>query len=476
MTSTVPSARNRSVLQRRSGVAATFQAGLDSLSIIAIALLLIYYHIGVITLQYLLMLLLFLVILALLYDHMAVYRSNSSRTAKALKLGKAWAFGFMIMTFIGFASQQGINFSRLLMSEFFVLGLMSQVGLHLAYQSLQKRWLANRGASDNALVIGSGDLANYLSLKIANNPWMNQQLVGSIPLAGHSDADENSAQPGSGLPELGTVEDLPRIIVEQEIRVAYIVTPLGGSTLLEQVYFSLLDSNVAVHWIPDIFSLRLINHSVNELAGIPVLTLSETPLTGTRRLAKSLEDRCLSALLLFLITPLLLMIALAVKMDSSGPVFFRQERAGWNGRSFRIWKFRSMCEHEPQGGELRQATKGDSRITRVGAILRKTSLDELPQLINVLVGDMSLVGPRPHALQHDEEYSSRITDYFARHNIKPGITGLAQVRGYRGETHEIEQMVHRVESDIEYINNWSLWLDLTILLRTAAAFTGNKAY
>jgi putative colanic acid biosysnthesis UDP-glucose lipid carrier transferase len=184
----------------------------------------------------------------------------------------------------------------------------------------------------------------------------------------------------------------------------------------------------------------------------------------------------LSALILLAIAPLLVVIALFIKLDSPGPVFFRQPRMGWNGKTFRIWKFRSMYVHPVEADKVQQATKNDPRITRVGAILRKTSLDELPQVFNVLMGEMSLVGPRPHAVQHDMEYSQRIEQYFARHNIKPGITGLAQVRGHRGETRDIEQMVQRVESDIEYINNWSLWLDLAILVRTAGAFTGKNAY
>jgi putative colanic acid biosynthesis UDP-glucose lipid carrier transferase len=179
---------------------------------------------------------------------------------------------------------------------------------------------------------------------------------------------------------------------------------------------------------------------------------------------------------LLAILPLLLVIALAIRLDSPGPVFFRQPRMGWNGKTFRIWKFRSMFVHRTESNTVQQATKNDPRITRVGAFLRKTSLDELPQLFNVLTGEMSLVGPRPHAVQHDMEYSQRIEQYFARHNIKPGITGLAQVRGHRGETRDLDQMIQRVESDIEYINNWSLWLDLLILVRTTMAFSGKNAY
>jgi putative colanic acid biosynthesis UDP-glucose lipid carrier transferase len=294
-----------------------------------------------------------------------------------------------------------------------------------------------------------------------------------VPLPATQDAaDDRAKYP----PLLGDINGLEELIELHSVRTVYFVTPLDTAEVIEDLYFKLLDKHITVHWIPDIFSLRLVNHSVREIAGIPVITLSETPLTGTRLLIKSLEDFLLSALILILISPVLLAVAIAIKLDSQGPVFFRQQRMGWNGKIFRIWKFRSMHVHQPENGVVVQAQKNDPRVTRVGAFIRRTSLDELPQVFNVLMGDMSLVGPRPHAIQHDEEYSRRIADYFARHNIKPGITGLAQVRGYRGETRDIEQMIQRVESDIEYINNWSLALDLSILLRTITVFTGKNAY
>jgi putative colanic acid biosynthesis UDP-glucose lipid carrier transferase len=315
---------------------------------------------------------------------------------------------------------------------------------------------------------------------------LNQNVVGCLQLP--SAAQSRSGKTGATLYEtsdfgtlkepniIGPLGEMLAIIDRHDVRTVYFAIPLGESDLIEDMYFQLLDRQVAVHWVPDIFSLLLVNHSVREIAGLPVLTLSETPLTGTRLLLKALEDRVLGTLILLLISPVLLLIALAIKLDSPGPVFFRQARKGWSGRVFHIWKFRSMFVHQPEAGVVQQATRNDPRITRVGAFLRKTSLDELPQIFNVLKGEMSLVGPRPHAVQHDEQYSKGIDVYFARHNIKPGITGLAQVRGLRGETKEIERMQQRIEADIEYINNWSLWLDFTILLRTLGALTGKNAY
>ena len=396
---------SRSVLQRRSSTSIFIQAGLDSLAVTGVAWYLIDYHIGYITQAYVIMVLLLLGALAVVYDHYAIYRSNVGFAIKAFKLFKAWTAAFCFLVAMAFLTKQSETYSRLLVGELFVIGYFAQLLLHLGTRELQKKFLAHPTQRDNALIIGSGELADFLHQKISNNPW-----------------------------------------------------------------------HISVNWVPDIFSLRLINHSVREIAGIPVLTLSETPLMGMRLLLKNLEDRVLAFLILLFAAPVLAIVAIAIKLDSPGPVFFRQQRMGWSGGPFRIWKFRSMKVHQPEDGVVKQAQKNDPRMTRVGAFIRKTSLDELPQLFNVLMGEMSLVGPRPHAIQHDAQYSPDIADYFARHNIKPGITGLAQVRGYRGETKDIEQMIRRVDSDIEYINNWSLWLDFVILARTVTAFSGKHAY
>ncbi|TGD73956.1 undecaprenyl-phosphate glucose phosphotransferase [Mangrovimicrobium sediminis] len=464
----------RSVLRRRDGLSGTVQAGIDGLAVIGISWWLIYLHVGVITREYLLLLLLLLVILAIVYDYMAIYRSNTSFTAKTFDLFKAWSLSFLLLASIGFATRQGDTFSRLLVAQLYVAGLLSHVLLHTLFHAIQHAWFRRRQDLDHALVIGQGNLANYLAAKINNNPWTGQKLVGAVRFdLEPTDAAEDEP---SALPLLGDIGQLADIVEAHDVRVVYIVTPLRASKVLEDLYFTLLEHHLSVHWIPDIYSLRLVNHSVNEIAGIPVLTLSESPLTGTRLLLKSAEDKLLALLLLLAVAPVLAAVALAVKLDSPGPVFFRQARAGWNGRNFQIWKFRSMVVHQPEGETINQAQRDDPRITRVGAFIRRTSLDELPQLFNVLTGDMSLVGPRPHAIQHDQEYSKRIQDYFARHHIKPGITGLAQVRGFRGETTDINQMVKRVQSDIEYINKWSIWLDIAILFRTVTAFTGKNAY
>lgn len=473
---TLQPGRRRSILQRRSSTSNTIQAALDGFAVLGISWWLINYHIGYLTPDYVIMLLLLVGSLAVVYDHYAIYRSNAGLTLKAFKLFKAWTATFAFLVAMAFLTKQSDKYSRLLVAEIFLFGLLAQFILHVAMREVQEKLSRNSLQSENVLIIGSGRLANFLHRKISDNPWIGERVIGCVLIKEGDDPGPPPSDEADQLPVLGGIANLDDLIEQNAIRTVYFVTPLDASEVIESVYFKLLDKHIAVNWVPDIFSLRLINHSVREIAGIPVLTLSETPLTGMRHLMKNVEDRLLASLALLAAAPLLLLVAIAIKIDSPGPIFFRQQRKGWNGDIFWIWKFRSMVVHEPPAGVVKQAQINDPRVTRIGAFIRRTSLDELPQLFNVLQGDMSLVGPRPHAIQHDAEYSDRISDYFARHKIKPGITGLAQVRGFRGETKDLDQMIQRVESDIEYINNWSLWLDFVILLRTVTAFTGKHAY
>lgn len=482
----LPKRPPRSILKRRGSISTAVQTVLDLVAVLGLALLLIRQQVGGLTADYSMMLLLLAIGMLFAYDQFGVYRSNSSFTRKALTHFKAWSLAFGFLLVVGFATKQTDTFSRLLLGQLYVAGYLLQVLLQYLSRQAQTRVMRHAVPAENVLIVGTGKLARYLQNKVSGNPWLNQNVVGCLQLP--SAAQSRSGKTGATLYEtsdfgtlkepniIGPLGEMLAIIDRHDVRTVYFAIPLGESDLIEDMYFQLLDRQVAVHWVPDIFSLLLVNHSVREIAGLPVLTLSETPLTGTRLLLKALEDRVLGSLILLLISPVLLLIALAIKLDSPGPVFFRQARKGWSGRVFHIWKFRSMFVHQPEAGVVQQATRNDPRITRVGAFLRKTSLDELPQIFNVLKGEMSLVGPRPHAVQHDEQYSKGIDVYFARHNIKPGITGLAQVRGLRGETKEIERMQQRIEADIEYINNWSLWLDFTILLRTLGALTGKNAY
>ncbi|MCB1860473.1 MAG: undecaprenyl-phosphate glucose phosphotransferase [Gammaproteobacteria bacterium] len=461
----------RSLLQRRNSLSNAFQALLDGFLIVTLTVVLSLLYQGVLTTQYMIMVVVLLGLMAVVYDRFGIYRLHGGMTKKLLTLGKAWSIAFSLLFLLAFLTKSTDLFSRVIVSLLYVLGYLFQVAGHIGFRYLQRINLA-RQEQLKALVIGTGELASHIFDKINSNPWLNESVVGAVTLNGETASDMHTDQ----LPVLGSVEQIGQLIEEKKIRTVYIAVPLDESPLIKDIYHDLLDANVNIHWAPNIFALNLINHSVKELSGIPILTLSETPLIGTHLLSKAIEDKLVATVALILLSPILLITAVAIKLDSPGPVFFRQARTGWDGREFKIWKFRSMRADLQEDANVVQATRDDSRVTKVGRFIRKTSIDELPQLLNVLAGQMSLVGPRPHAVQHNIEYSKRIIDYLSRHRIKPGITGLAQIRGFRGETKELSQMEKRVQCDLEYINNWSIGLDLSIMVRTLFTLFSKHAY
>ncbi|MCP5445734.1 MAG: undecaprenyl-phosphate glucose phosphotransferase [Chromatiaceae bacterium] len=444
---------------------------LDGFLVVTLSVVLSLVYQGVLTTQYMIMAVVLLGLMAVVYDRFGIYRLHGGMTKKLLTLGKAWSIAFSLLFLLAFLTKSTDLFSRVIVSLLYVLGYLFQVAGHIGFRYLQRINLA-RQEQLKALVIGTGELASHIFDKINSNPWLNESVVGAVTLNGETASDMHTDQ----LPVLGSVEQIGQLIEEKKIRTVYIAVPLDESPLIKDIYHDLLDANVNIHWAPNIFALNLINHSVKELSGIPILTLSETPLIGTHLLSKAIEDKLVATVALILLSPILLITAVAIKLDSPGPVFFRQARTGWDGREFKIWKFRSMRADLQEDANVVQATRDDSRVTKVGRFIRKTSIDELPQLLNVLAGQMSLVGPRPHAVQHNIEYSKRIIDYLSRHRIKPGITGLAQIRGFRGETKELLQMEKRVQCDLEYINNWSIGLDLSIMVRTLFTLFSKHAY
>jgi putative colanic acid biosynthesis UDP-glucose lipid carrier transferase len=256
----------------------------------------------------------------------------------------------------------------------------------------------------------------------------------------------------------------------------FITLPLGSQPRIVELLEDLQGTTASIYFVPDVFGISIIQGRLLDVNGMPVVGICETPFTGTNRLIKRISDIVLSVLILLLISPLLLAVAVGVKLSSPGPAIFRQRRNGLDGEEIIVYKFRSMRTMD-NGAVVKQATKGDPRITPFGAFIRKTSLDELPQFINVLQGRMSIVGPRPHAVAHNEQYRQLIKAYMVRHKVKPGITGWAQVNGHRGETDTIDKMAARVEYDLAYLRNWSLALDLQIILRTVKTVVSDqKAY
>ncbi|HTH59779.1 MAG TPA: undecaprenyl-phosphate glucose phosphotransferase [Paraburkholderia sp.] len=276
------------------------------------------------------------------------------------------------------------------------------------------------------------------------------------------------AQPAApGVTVCDTMEAFADYIRAHDVHELWLAMSLADERLVELLVTEFRNDLVNIRFIPDVRSLGLFNtSSVIELLGVPAINLVASPLSSSALFKKELFDRVFAALVIVMLAPLLIAIALAVKLSSRGPVLFRQKRKGADGRVFTIYKFRSMRVHTETGGHVSQATRDDPRVTRVGAFLRRTSLDELPQFFNVLRGDMSVVGPRPHALEHDDLYQSVVAGYIHRYRIKPGITGWAQINGFRGETDRLEKMELRVAHDLYYLGHWSFWLDMRIIAAT----------
>ncbi len=470
----------RSILRRRNSLLVTVQAVFDGALVLFLTIGMSYLKFGSLPREYLGLTITLLVTMGVVYDRMGIYRHHRDIREKAILLLKAWSIAFGILLTFGFLLKISEYYSREFLLVLFVSGYGFQLLAHLVGVNLALRAQTRKGEK-SGLIIGSGQLARFMFDKINQNPWLGEKIIGVIKAdqeygefltSNIVDESQKKNQP----PVLGGVRDVLGLVEEHDIRTIYFAVPLDSSPLIERLYLNLLDKNVDVHWAPNIFAMNLVNYSVKEMSGIPIITLSESPMAGINLVIKGIEDKLLAFIGLIVVSPIMLLAAIAVKLDSKGPVLFAQERTGWDGKNFRIWKFRTMKVHEPEEGFVRQATRDDPRITRVGRILRRTSIDELPQLFNVLNGTMSLVGPRPHAVSHNVTYSERIEAYLARHRIKPGITGLAQVRGYRGETKDLTEMIKRVECDLEYINNWSLWMDIQIMLRTVITLFNEKAY
>ncbi|WP_175836198.1 undecaprenyl-phosphate glucose phosphotransferase [Burkholderia anthina] len=272
-------------------------------------------------------------------------------------------------------------------------------------------------------------------------------------------------------------ESLVWLVRSRAIRELWLTLPIAEERRMYQIVTAFRHDFVNIRFIPDVRSLSFFNQEVVELLGVPAINLAASPITDVRILPKFVFDRLFALAALTMLAPVMLLIACLIKLTSRGPVFFRQKRKGIDGHEFEIYKFRSMKVHQEVAGQVTQATKNDMRVTPVGRFLRRTSLDELPQFINVLKGEMSVVGPRPHALAHDDIYKDLVKGYMFRYRIKPGITGWAQINGFRGETDQIEKMMGRVKLDLYYMQNWSFWLDIKIVVLTLwKGFTGSNAY
>ncbi len=310
---------------------------------------------------------------------------------------------------------------------------------------------------------------NNLGLQLVKNFRDSTEL--GMDFAGYFDdrpVDRTEEATGEQAERRGDLAAVVRAARAGEIQVVFITFPMRAEDRIREFLRELGDTTASVYIVPDFFVFQMLHARWNQIDGLPVVSVFETPISGIDGVVKRGFDLTVSLALLILLSPVMSVVALLVKRSSPGPVFYRQKRYGLMGEEIRVWKFRSMRQCDDGTGVVKQATKDDDRVTRVGRVLRASSLDELPQLFNVVEGSMSLVGPRPHATAHNEQYRSLIDGYMLRHKVKPGITGLAQVNGARGETETLDKMQRRVEFDHRYIREWSLWMDIKILLRTAA--------
>ncbi|WP_026611483.1 undecaprenyl-phosphate glucose phosphotransferase [Methylocaldum szegediense] len=333
------------------------------------------------------------------------------------------------------------------------------------------RILRARGWQQGRIVmVGLNEMAIAASRQLNESPWAGLQVVGYV-----DDRSEPRGLVGAvSLPRLGGLKDLASLVTREAIDEVWVAFPFKGEQRAEQVLHELRHLPVSIRLVIDCFAFKMSKFlNLNEVAGIPTLDISVSPLHGINRYIKEIEDRLLALILLILASPLMLLIAIGVKLSSPGPVFYRQERVGWNNRKFIMLKFRSMpVDAEAKTGPV-WAKPGEKRATPFGAFLRRTSLDELPQLINVLKGEMSLVGPRPERPDFVEVFKDQVPNYMKKHMVKAGITGWAQVNGWRGDT----DLVKRIEHDLYYIQNWSVWFDLEIALRTiVSGFVNKNAY
>ena len=365
---------------------------------------------------------------------------------------------YVMLLAMGFSLKVSETFSRRVLITWMIAWPLFLIAERLAVRTILSRLRQNGGAMKRSVIAGAGELGGRLARSLEANPWIRSLISGYF--------DDEKQESPTGHPVLGDLSLLPKYVRKNSVDMVYLALPLRAQTKIDWLLRELADSTASVCLVPDIFFNELIlGGSVTYLQNVPLIALRDTPFKGINFLLKRLEDLVLATILLTLAGPIMLASALAIKLTSQGPIFFRQWRYGLNGQAIKVYKFRTMkvCE---DGYCFSQATRHDPRVTCIGALLRRTSLDELPQLLNVIQGRMSLVGPRPHPVALNEEYRKLVPGYMLRHKVKPGITGLAQVNGLRGETDTVDKMKKRVELDLQYLQRWSVFLDLKIICET----------
>jgi putative colanic acid biosynthesis UDP-glucose lipid carrier transferase len=395
-------------------------------------------------------------------------RDAASAGGLVFDIFTGWLAIVGLLGFLGWASQTLDAFDPRVLTAWVLLTPLFLYGAHRLLPVVLPRVLAAEALQKTAVIAGANDLGRKLADRLRADPMLGIRFAGYFDDRGADRLRDVPAQEN-----LGGIGGLAEYCRSSRVDVIYIALPMASQPRIVKLLEELRDTTASIYFVPDIFVFDLIQARVDSIGGLPVLAVCESPFYGINGVVKTLSDFVLAALIVVMISPLLLAIAIGVKRSSPGPILFKQRRYGVDGRKIVVYKFRSMTVAE-DGDVVKQATRNDSRVTRLGAFLRRTSLDELPQFINVLQGRMSIVGPRPHAIAHNEMYRKLISGYMIRHKVKPGITGLAQVNGLRGETDTVDKMQGRVEYDLAYLRNWSLLLDLQIILKTVAVVVKDK--
>ena len=411
--------------------------------------------------SYLQVILLVVLLSALIFPLFTIYRvwRGSSTLSEIKHLTMAWFMVALMLTLLAFITKSGAEYSRSWIAIWFGSGWIALVASRVAFRYVL-RYLRSSGFNHRHIVIvGSGDQAAIVADRLQKSTWFGLEVSALF----------SSGQVSEYLPSwlrgkkiITEINDLRAHVDERDVDQVWISLPHSEEKTIRDVINVLDGSRTEIRYVPDIFEYQLMHHSLSEVAGVPVVNISYSAIDGANKLLKTVEDYVLASLLLVLASPIMALIAIGVKLSSPGPVLYRQKRVGWNGKEFTMLKFRSMpVEAERVTGPV-WASKMDNRATPFGSFLRKTSLDELPQLFNVLRGEMSLIGPRPERPVFVEQYKDEIPHYNKKHLVKAGLTGWAQVHGWRGNT-----CLHtRIEHDLYYIENWTLWLDIKIIVMT----------
>ncbi|MGE5491426.1 MAG: undecaprenyl-phosphate glucose phosphotransferase [Actinomycetota bacterium] len=394
---------------------------------------------------------------ALTFPGKRLSQSSLREMVRDVVLG--WAGLVALVVAFGFATGFIRSFPSRLIVHWAWLAPVAQVAGHLSFRAAANAVVKSRLGFRRAIIVGCNDQGRQLSQEISRHPMLGQRV------AGYFDDRELSRANAGSEPVLGKLEDVADYVKRCGIQVIYLALPMASQQRILALLDSLRDTTASIYFVPDVFVTDLIQARMDAVGRMPVVAVCDTPFSGMNGLIKRGSDIVLAFLILVLISPLLLLVAVLVKMSSPGPAIFKQRRYGLDGKEIIVYKFRSMtvCEDGPT---VPQATREDARVTPVGRFIRRTSIDELPQFFNVLQGRMSIVGPRPHAVAHNEMYRKLIKGYMVRHKVKPGITGWAQVNGCRGETETLDKMQARIDLDLEYLRHWSLRLDLYIIART----------